>query len=142
MYRHTFSLHDALPVLVSEMQLDAFIDPLTGVFNRAGWINRLAHIDAMASSSDDDAAIVMLDLDFLKTVNDTRGHAAGDDLLRLTAQTISSVLRSTDSVGRLGGDEFGVVVQNATPIVAASLTRRRGHEVGRGAGRERGGQRG
>ncbi len=118
------NLHAELDVaeqMVIEMQRDAFIDPLTGVFNRAGWINRLAHIDALASSTDDDAAIVMLDLDFLKVVNDTRGHAAGDDLLRLTAQTISSVLRSTDSVGRLGGDEFGVVVQHATPAVAESL---------------------
>lgn len=121
------NLHAELDIaeqMVIEMQRDAFIDPLTGVFNRAGWINRLAHIDALASSTDEDAAIVMLDLDFLKVVNDTRGHAAGDDLLRLTAQTISSVLRSTDSVGRLGGDEFGVVVQQATPAVAESLMSR------------------
>lgn len=123
----TVALHVELGIaeqMVIEMQRDAFIDPLTGVFNRAGWINRLAHIDAHASRSNGDAAIVVLDLDFLKVVNDTKGHAAGDDLLRLTAQTISSVLRSTDSVGRLGGDEFGVVVQNATPVVAASLLNR------------------
>lgn len=123
----TVALHVELGVaeqMVLEMQRDAFIDPLTGVFNRAGWVNRLAHIDALTSRSNDDAAIVVLDLDFLKVVNDTQGHAAGDDLLRLTAQTISSVLRSTDSVGRLGGDEFGVVVQNATPVVAASLLNR------------------
>lgn len=121
------NLHGELDVaeqMVIKMQRDAFIDPLTGVFNRAGWINSLAHIDALASSTDEDAAIVMLDLDFLKVVNDTRGHAAGDDLLRLTAQTISSVLRSTDSVGRLGGDEFGVVVRHATQAVAESLMSR------------------
>src|SRR3546814_20118334 len=98
------NLHAELDVaeqIVIEMQRDAFIDPLTGVFNRAGWINRLAHIDAMASSSDDDAAIVMLDLDFLKTVHDTRGHAAGDDLLRRPAQTISSALRSRSDERRV-----------------------------------------
>src|SRR3546814_19637589 len=54
------NLHAELDVaeqMVIEMQRDAFIDPLAGVFNRAGWINRLAHIDAMDSSSDDDAEI-------------------------------------------------------------------------------------
>ncbi len=110
--------------LVIEMQRDAFIDPLTGVFNRAGWINRLAYIDAVLARTQEDAAIIMLDLDFLKAVNDTCGHSAGDDLLRLAAQTISSTLRSSDSVGRLGGDEFGVVVQNATPVGAAVLLSR------------------
>lgn len=123
----TFALHTELSIaerMVIDMQRDAFIDPLTGVLNRAGWIHRLANIDAEASNDDADAAIVMLDLDFLKMVNDTRGHSAGDDLLRATAQTISSVLRSSDSVGRLGGDEFGVVVQHATREVAESLVQR------------------
>jgi diguanylate cyclase (GGDEF)-like protein len=121
----TLALHGELTVaeqLMLEMQRDAFIDPLTSTLNRAGWINRLAHIDATLSGGD--AAIVMLDLDFLKQVNDTQGHSAGDDLLRLTAQTISSVLRSSDAVGRLGGDEFGVVVQNATPETAHALSMR------------------
>src|SRR5690606_15572573 len=97
------------------------VDPLTGVLNRAGWISRLANIETQLAHSNEDAAIVMLDLDFLKIVNDSKGHAAGDELLRLTAQAISSVLRSTDSVGRLGGDEFGIVVQNATSAIAALL---------------------
>ncbi|MBF6616472.1 MAG: GGDEF domain-containing protein [Candidimonas sp.] len=107
--------------MVVAMQRDAFIDPLTGVLNRAGWVDRLSQIATQSQRTDDDAAIVVLDLDFLKVVNDTRGHAAGDDLLRRTAQTISSVLRATDAVGRLGGDEFGVVVQHATPDMAAAL---------------------
>jgi len=123
----TLALHGELSIaerMVVDMQRDAFIDPLTGVLNRAGWIHRLAHIDAEAESDNTDAAIVMLDLDFLKMVNDTRGHSAGDELLRATAQTISSVLRSDDSVGRLGGDEFGVVVQNATRKGAEGLVQR------------------
>lgn len=116
-------LHTAERLMV-DMQRDAFIDSLTGVFNRAGWINRLAHIEAIIAGTNLDAAIVVLDLDFLKLVNDTNGHSAGDDLLRLTAQTISSVLRGIDSVGRLGGDEFGVVLQNATPPIAQALVQR------------------
>ena len=128
----TLALHAELNVaerLMMELQRDAFLDPLTGTLNRAGWINRLAHIDAMSGDDGNDAAIVMLDLDFLKTVNDTRGHSAGDDLIRLTAQTISMVLRSNDAVGRLGGDEFGVVAQYATPAGATALVSRLKHAL-------------
>ncbi|MBB5216273.1 GGDEF domain-containing protein [Parapusillimonas granuli] len=110
--------------LVNEMQRDVFIDALTGVLNRAGWMRRLKQIEAQCMKSGADAAIVMFDLDFLKTVNDTHGHSAGDDLLRLTAQTISSALRSSDSVGRLGGDEFGVVTYSTTPAIAQLLIAR------------------
>lgn len=120
----TLAMHAELNTaeqLMIELQRDAFLDSLTGTLNRAGWINRLAHIDALLGDDGDDAAIVMLDLDFLKMVNDTQGHSAGDDLIRLTAQTITGVLRSNDAVGRLGGDEFGVVAQYATPIIAAAL---------------------
>jgi diguanylate cyclase (GGDEF)-like protein len=123
----TLALHHELSIaerMVLTMQRDAFIDPLTGVLNRAGWIHRLAHIDAETANDGTDAAIIMMDLDFLKMVNDTRGHSAGDELLRATAQTISSVLRSTDSVGRLGGDEFGVVVEHATRRGAEGLVQR------------------
>ncbi len=123
----TLALHAELGMaerLMQELQRDAFLDPLTGTLNRAGWINRLAHIDAMTGNDGSDAAIFMLDLDYLKTVNDTRGHSAGDDLIRLTAQTISAVLRTNDAVGRLGGDEFGVVAQYATPSGAAALMKR------------------
>ncbi|WP_442594290.1 GGDEF domain-containing protein [Parapusillimonas sp. JC17] len=110
--------------LVNEMQRDVFIDALTGVLNRAGWMRRLKQIEAQCMKSGADAAIVMFDLDFLKVVNDTHGHSAGDDLLRLTAQTISSALRSSDSVGRLGGDEFGVVTYSTTPAIAQLLIAR------------------
>jgi diguanylate cyclase (GGDEF)-like protein len=110
--------------LVNEMQRDVFIDALTGALNRAGWMRRLKQVEGQCVKSGNDAAIVMLDLDFLKVVNDTHGHSAGDDLLRLTAQTISSTLRSSDSVGRLGGDEFGVVTYGTTPAVAQLLIAR------------------
>ncbi len=112
---------DVAEQLVVDMQRDAFLDPLTGVLNRAGWIDRLGQIDQVTAGSDEDAAVVMLDLDFLKVVNDTDGHAAGDNMLCLTARTISTVLRNSDSVGRLGGDEFGIVIQRASLAVAQSL---------------------
>lgn len=99
---------------VIEMQRDAYLDPLTAVLNRAGWNHRLDRVQAQSTNSSTDTAVIMLDLDCLKEINDNKGHLAGDDLLRLTAQTILSVLRGSDAVARLGGDEFGIVVKNAS----------------------------
>lgn len=69
----------------------------------------MAQEEVRASRYGSPTGIVVLDLDNLKEVNDTRGHAAGDDLLRRTAQTLSSALRQGDIVARFGGDEFGVL---------------------------------
>ena len=109
---------------LAELQRDAFIEPLTGVLNRAGWINRAEHIEAIVDRTAEDVAIVMLDLDLLKLVNDTDGHSAGDELLQLTAQTVQSVVRRSDVVGRLGGDEFGVAVRGVDRDRAGELVER------------------
>lgn len=109
---------------LAELQRDAFIEPLTGVLNRAGWINRVQHLEAIVDRSEEDVAIIMLDLDLLKLVNDLDGHSAGDELLQLTAQTVQSVLRRSDVVGRLGGDEFGVAVRGVDDQLAQSLVQR------------------
>lgn len=109
---------------LAELQQNAFTEPLTGVLNRAGWINRVQHLEAIVDRSDEDVAIIMLDLDLLKLVNDLDGHSAGDELLQLTAQTVQSVVRRSDVVGRLGGDEFGVAVRGVDHTLAQSLTRR------------------
>lgn len=109
---------------LAELQRDAFIEPLTGVLNRAGWINRAQHLEAIVDRSQEDVAIIMLDLDLLKLVNDMDGHSAGDELLQLTAQTVQSVLRRSDVVGRLGGDEFGVAVRGVDEQMAQALVER------------------
>lgn len=109
---------------VAELQRDAFVEPLTRVLNRAGWINRVQHLEAIIDRSDEDVAIVMLDLDFLKLVNDLDGHSAGDELLQLTARTIQSVVRRSDVVGRLGGDEFGAAIRGVDTALAQSLATR------------------
>lgn len=103
------------------IQRDAFIDPLTKIMNRAGWNHVLLQMEALPPGSVAGAAVIMLDLDLLKEVNDSQGHSAGDDLLRLTANTIASVVRAEDIVARLGGDEFGVIVKNASPESADLL---------------------
>lgn len=108
----------------TDIQRDAFIDPLTKVMNRAGWNHYLQQLETIPATTVTGAAVIMLDLDLLKEVNDSQGHSAGDDLLCLTANTIASVLRSEDIVARLGGDEFGVIVRNATPESASLLMER------------------
>lgn len=109
---------------LAELQHNVFIDPLTGVLNRAGWTNRVEHLEKLVSRNQKDVAIIMLDLDLLKGVNDRFGHSAGDDLLRLTATTIGSALRAGDVVGRLGGDEFGVAIKGVDQDLAALLVKR------------------
>jgi two-component system cell cycle response regulator len=66
----------------------------------------------------------MLDLDHFKRINDTWGHAAGDQVLRATCLRLSRVLRGADQIGRLGGEEFGVVVAGADRRVARQLAER------------------
>jgi diguanylate cyclase (GGDEF)-like protein len=88
---------------------DAITDCLTGIFNRHGWESVIAHEEARASRYGSPTGIAVLDLDNLKEINDTQGHAAGDDLLRRTAQVLNSAVRQGDIVARFGGDEFGVL---------------------------------
>ncbi|HEY9281714.1 MAG TPA: GGDEF domain-containing protein [Eoetvoesiella sp.] len=117
---HTLRLHvdlDEAHQRVLETQERAQIDSLTQVLNRAGWNQRLRY----TGNGDADCAIAFVDLDFLKYVNDTRGHIAGDQLLQLTAQSIMSVLRSGDCVARLGGDEFAVMLHDVTAADAYQL---------------------
>lgn len=82
-------------------------DPLTGLINRGEMLRRLADIDP--ASDGPQVAVVFLDLDGFKLVNDTRGHQVGDELLVAVAGRISHVVRPEDSVARLGGDEFVVL---------------------------------
>jgi diguanylate cyclase (GGDEF)-like protein len=90
-------------------------DPLTGCLNRRGFEERLeAELDS-SRRSDGRLGLVVLDLDHFKDVNDTNGHAAGDELLRWTVSCAGEVLRPMDSLGRLGGDEFAILVPGAGP---------------------------
>lgn len=85
-------------------------DPLTGLINRRRFQNDLKRILAEASRYNRTGALLFFDLDQFKYVNDTRGHLAGDALLKVVAGQLSRLVRSTDFLGRLGGDEFGLVV--------------------------------
>ncbi|HEX5805687.1 MAG TPA: diguanylate cyclase [Macromonas sp.] len=83
-------------------------DALTGLFNRMAFDRRLEQALAQARLSGDKVALLMIDLDGFKPVNDRHGHAMGDAVLRSIAQALQSVARDTDTVARLGGDEFAL----------------------------------
>ena len=91
----------------AQREHEARHDPLTGLPNRELFRLRLE----AATRRDDGGAVVLLDLDRFKEVNDTLGHHAGDELLTIVAQRLSDALRTDDTVARLGGDEFGLLLR-------------------------------
>lgn len=90
----------------------AFYDFLTGLPNRRLFTNRLERTILVASRRDKPFVVLFLDLDSFKTVNDTMGHALGDKLLKEVAKRLKDSLRKSDTVARIGGDEFFILIQN------------------------------
>lgn len=103
---------------------EAETDPLTGLCNRRAWNLALGDQEAATQRMVQNALVLIIDLDDLKVVNDTIGHAAGDDLLRRAARTIQQQFRDRDVVARLGGDEFAVLVPGASSREAMKLESR------------------
>jgi diguanylate cyclase (GGDEF)-like protein/PAS domain S-box-containing protein len=91
---------------------DAFHDPLTGLPNRTLFLDRLGHAIARVKRNPDrQFAVFFLDLDRFKVVNDGLGHETGDRLLAAVGERLRGCLRESDSIGRLGGDEFGILLE-------------------------------
>jgi diguanylate cyclase (GGDEF)-like protein/PAS domain S-box-containing protein len=96
-------------------------DPLTDLWNRRRFEEELARQVARCQRYAEKAALLVMDLDGFKAVNDTFGHKVGDDLLKRVAAALARRLRGTDAVARLGGDEFAVLLNNVSPDQAAEV---------------------
>ena len=93
----------------------AFYDSLTGLANRRQLLEHMKHALASGEKTGFEGAVLMIDLDGFKVFNDTVGHEQGDRLLQKVSQRISSSLRSTDTAGRLGADDFMVILEDLSP---------------------------
>ena len=99
-------------------------DPLTGLANRRALLEAAEHEYRRFRRSGHRGTFMMIDVDRFKQLNDARGHAAGDEALRAIAGILKSTLRDTDTCGRLGGDEFGVVLADASGPGVGELAER------------------
>jgi len=102
----------------------AITDPLTGILNRRGLELRSAALVESASERNVPVAVIMLDLDHFKRVNDYHGHEVGDRALKATAEILSSYMRADDLVVRWGGEEFVVVLVDADIVAATEIVKR------------------
>jgi diguanylate cyclase (GGDEF)-like protein len=108
-----------------ELELKASRDPLTGLLNRSAIEDEIDTALVHARASGSMVAALFIDLDGFKAINDTHGHALGDDVLRSVAGTVSAAVRTVDSVGRIGGDEFVVLIESIDSVDVAARTAER-----------------
>ena len=98
---------------VAHLEQLADQDPLTPLVNRRAFVRELSRVVSFSERYGTPASVIYFDLDGLKAINDTHGHAAGDAAIQQVAAALMSNVRESDIVGRLGGDEFGVLLTHA-----------------------------
>ncbi len=136
-------MHERLAIALSKTARDerlhrqAHYDPLTALPNRLLFLDRLAQELATATAGLSRGALLYIDLDHFKRVNDSVGHAAGDQLLTIVAQRLRSCVKDGDTVARLGGDEFTVILRNVADPDAARAVARAHHRIAAVAGEYR-----
>jgi len=118
----SLSLHNA--AIHQQMQELASRDGLTGLLNRRALEEVLSRELKAGTRYRASACLILVDVDYFKSVNDHLGHAAGDDVLKAVATVMQQAVRDTDSVGRYGGEEFGIVLPHTDLDRAAVLAER------------------
>jgi len=123
------SRRDGLIRSRDEFRRQAMKDDLTGIWNRGAILGVLAYEISRAQGTARSTGILMLDLDYFKSVNDTYGHLAGDLVLRETGRRLSRTLRAYDSIGRYGGEEFLIVAPGCNEVEIRELAERLRAEI-------------
>jgi diguanylate cyclase (GGDEF)-like protein/PAS domain S-box-containing protein len=100
--------------LTQQLEYQALHDPLTGLLNRRGFESRLAALLQTARNQSREHALCYVDLDHFKLINDTCGHVAGDDLLRHLPELLQPRVRRSDTIARIGGDEFALLLEDCS----------------------------
>ncbi len=108
-----------------QLQHQAFHDPVTGLANRALFAERVRHAVARTRREHEGVAVIFVDLDDFKTINDSLGHAAGDRVLLEVAQRLAASVRATDTAARFGGDEFAILLEDIESAQEAADTAER-----------------
>lgn len=116
--------NDQLQGLVQELRTIAATDALTGIANRRAITQRLDQLFAHATRHDSELALIAIDLDGFKQLNDTSGHPAGDRVLMLVARVLTANARASDVPGRIGGDEFIVLLPDTDAGKAMQVAQR------------------
>lgn len=121
--------HRALSDAKKKLEVQNRFDGLTQLFNRNYWEQCLALEFKRSQRNGARFALIMLDLDHFKAINDTHGHLAGDEVLRVVSQCIKGAMRETDVAGRYGGEEFGVILPDSDLEGACVLAERIRHSI-------------
>ncbi|UQX89325.1 GGDEF domain-containing protein [Jatrophihabitans telluris] len=111
-------------ILARHLHVAAATDPKTGLLAVRAWKHEAANALARSTQAGDTAAVLMLDLDFFKRINDTHGHLVGDRVLRGVGQQLSRQLRAPDRLGRFGGEEFVVLLPDTAEAAAVEVAER------------------
>lgn len=111
----------AREMIESELRRIADADTMTGVMNRRSFLERCDKSASITRTRQQPMSVIVLDIDHFKTVNDTYGHAAGDAVIVAVVERLSSNIRQTDLLGRIGGEEFGICLPKATVEIAARV---------------------